>query len=95
MDAADEFSNIVDSYDAMRADLAEFRHETRRELGAVNARLDAVHARLDAANARFDSCATKADLAELKSEFKDALLLQTRWILAGLLTVVLAIYFRT
>lgn len=88
MDAASEFSDIVETLDSIRADLAEFRHETRRDL-------DVLKARLDGFGTRLESCATKADLAELKAEFKDVMLAQTRWILAGLVTVILAIYFRT
>lgn len=81
MDSGEEVSSLFESVDAMRADLAEFRHETHRELGRINTRLD--------------GCATKADVQALRIELKDAMLAQTRWILAGLVTVVLAIYFRT
>ena len=129
MDAAGEFSNIVETLDSIRADLAEFRHETRRELEAMNARLGAGATRADLAHlsaridgcatkadvaqlstrldtcatkadvaqlsTRLDTCATKADVAQLEAKVTQALLMQTRWTLAGLVTVVLAIYFRT
>lgn len=92
MDSADEVSNLFENADELNGDFAEFRQEMRRDLAAINARLDSL-------TSRVDMCATKADLAEVRSElrtdFRDAMLNQTRWILAGLLTILLAIYFRT
>lgn len=91
MDAASELSNIVETVDATRADLAEFRHETRRELDKINTRLDEMATRTDVLNLKME---VKSEIAALRSEFKDALLTQTRWILAGLVTILLAFYFR-
>ena len=87
MDAADEFSNIVDTYDAMRADLAELRHEMRRELDVVKTRLD--------------QCATKADLAELRTELQamradmhQSLTRQSHWVLGVLVTILVAVFLK-
>lgn len=102
MDAADEFSNIVDYYDAMRADLAELRHEARREFDRINGRMDRMDTRL----------ATKAELAELRSDmnaqflvmrtesqtmradFQAELRKQTQWTLGVLVTILVAIFLK-
>lgn len=92
MDSGDEVSNLFENADELNGDFAEFRHEMRRDLAAINARLESL-------TTHVDMCATKADMAELRTEirteFRDAMLTQTRWSLAGLLTIVIAIYFRS
>lgn len=96
MDAASELSNIVETVDATRADLAEFRHETRRELDKIWARLNEIGATMVTKSELLElKVELKSELGTLRSEFKDALLTQTRWLLAGIVTVLLAIYFRT
>lgn len=88
MDSGDEVSNLFENADELNGDFAEFRHD----LAAINARLESL-------TTHVDMCATKADMAELRTEirteFRDAMLTQTRWSLAGLLTIVIAIYFRS
>jgi hypothetical protein len=85
MDAANELSSIAETVDAIRADIAELRHETRRELDVIKTRLE--------------GCVTTAEFHKEMGSLRDALnqglLRQTRWMLAELLTVVVAIYFRT
>ena len=80
-DAASELAGILETVEATRGDVAELRHEMRREL-------DVIKVRLGTMSQRFDTVATKADLHA-------AMWTQTRWLLAGLVTVLLAIYFRT
>ena len=79
-DAAKDLANIVDGVDALRADIAELRHETRREFGEIRRELAVIETRLN-------SCVTKADLEK-------AMLLQTRWILGGLVVILLAFWFK-
>ena len=89
VDAAAELQSIVDTVEATRADLAELRHEVRREFATINARLDTMATKTELAviRTRQDEMATKADL-------KDALWTQTRWTLGGLILILVAILFR-
>ena len=97
MDAADEFSNIVDMYDAMRADLAELRHETRRELDVISTRLDNTVTKAELAELRGQMLtqfqAVHADLQANAAYLQTELRSQTRWALGGVITVLLAILF--
>ena len=72
-DAAADLATMLESMDAIRADIAELRHQMEIQLARLNARLDAT--------------VTKADLDH-------ALLIQTRWMLGGLVLVLTAILFK-
>jgi hypothetical protein len=104
MDAADEFSNIVDTYEAMRADLAEFRHETRRDLEVIKVRMDGLATKAELAETKAELAETKSALMmqfetlrtesqALRAELQTELRTQTQWALGAVMTVLLAIFF--
>ena len=87
MDATADLAAILETVEATRADLAELRHEMRREIDGLKARVAETVTKAELQTVR-------TDIQVLRSEFKDALLLQTRWMLAGIVTVLLAIFFK-
>lgn len=95
VDAAADLAMIVETVDAMRADLAELRHEVRREIDGVKARVEATATKADIQTLRTDIQTVRTENQALRAEFKDALLFQTRWMLAGVVTVLLAIFFKS
>lgn len=95
-DAAADFATVVDNLDALRADIAELRHEMRVEFAQLRSDIAGRATKSELAELRHELAVVVTRMNDLvtAADLKDALWTQTRWQLAGIITILLAILFK-
>lgn len=94
-DAGAEQAAVNGRIDTIRGDIAELRHETRSEFGAIRGEIrlgfTEITASIETLRVEIRAMATKAEVADARAALKQDVLVQSRWMIGLWAAVMLAV----